>query len=184
MFSEFLWKFIHCRAFLLQQLVFFSLSLSLFFKLSFGNFRFLSFQSNCKFSYSQCLGRGLRSRNGDEAATAVTLMEVKKEKNRPENDDLLAPVSPSVNLGLQIGTNSAGNRNERGSIVHRRRESLLTVGQLKELQQQVLVHKYLAAGLRVPTHLVIPIWKSIPRTLGKGSNINGTYERSSSCKRF
>ncbi|XP_022147059.1 growth-regulating factor 9 isoform X2 [Momordica charantia] len=102
-----------------------------------------------------------------EAAMTVTTMEVKMESRWPENDELSAP----INLGLQIGTNSAGNQSERTSIVHRRTESLLTVGQLHELQQQVLIHKHLVAGLRVPTHLLIPIWKSVVRNLG--SNING-----------
>ncbi|XP_023529192.1 growth-regulating factor 9 [Cucurbita pepo subsp. pepo] len=118
-------------------------------------------------------GRGLRRRKTDEAATAAMMMKVKKESNQTENDELSAPVSPSINLGLQIGTNSAGSRNERTSIVHRSRESLITVGQLQELEQQVLIHKYLAAGLRVPTHLLVPIWKSVARTLGSNVNVIG-----------
>ncbi|KGN56581.1 growth-regulating factor 9 [Cucumis sativus] len=120
-------------------------------------------------------GRGLlRLRKADEVATAVMMMEVKKEVNQSENDEVSTPVLPSINLGLQIGTNSAGSRNERNSIVRRSRESILTAGQLQELEQQVLIHKYLAAGVRVPTHLLVPIWKSAARTLG--SNINGIYE--------
>lgn len=129
-----------------------------------------------------CLGRGLRPRKADDAAATFTMMEVKKESNRPENDELSAPVSPSINLGLQIGTNSVGSRNERTSIGRRpREESPLTFGQLQELQQQFLIHKHLAAGLRVPTHLLVPIWKSVARTLG--SNINGIFNRHHSCKR-
>ena len=130
----------------------------------------------------ECLGRGLlRLRKADEVATAVMMMEVKKEVNQSENDEVSTPVLPSINLGLQIGTNSAGSRNERNSIVRRSRESILTAGQLQELEQQVLIHKYLAAGVRVPTHLLVPIWKSAARTLG--SNINGIYESYRSCKR-
>lgn len=111
----------------------------------------------------------------------MMMMEVKKEINRPENDEVSTPLLPSINLGLQIGTNSAGSRNERTSVVRRSVESILTTGQLQELEQQVLIHKYLAAGLRVPTHLLVPIWKSAARTLG--SNVNGIYERHRSCKR-
>ncbi|XP_038902296.1 growth-regulating factor 9 [Benincasa hispida] len=123
-------------------------------------------------------GRGLRPRKANEAATAVMMMEVKKEVNRPEDDELSTPVLPSINLGLQIGTNSAGSRNERTSIARRSREPILTAGQLQELEQQVLIYKYLAAGLRVPTHLLVPIWKSAARILD--SNVSGVYERYSS----
>lgn len=111
----------------------------------------------------------------------MVMMEAKKEVNQSENDEVSTPVLPSINLGLQIGTNSAGSRNERNSIVVRSGESILTAGQLQELEQQVIIHKYLAAGLRVPTHLLVPIWKSAARTLG--SNVNGIYERYRSCKR-
>lgn len=137
----------------------------------------LCFLTNCIFTRCESVVRVATPLKAGEAAMTVTTMEVKMESRWPENDELSAP----INLGLQIGTNSAGNQSERTSIVHRRTESLLTVGQLHELQQQVLIHKHLVAGLRVPTHLLIPIWKSVVRNLG--SNINGMYERYRSRKR-
>ncbi|RWW13815.1 hypothetical protein GW17_00022460 [Ensete ventricosum] len=38
---------------------------------------------------------------------------------------------------------------------------VFTFMQLQELEHQALIYKYMAAGLPVPVHLVLPIWKSV-----------------------
>lgn len=54
---------------------------------------------------------------------------------------------PSVGLGLGLGSTakSAG----------------FTFLQLQEFEHQALIYKYMAAGVAVPFHLVLPIWKSV-----------------------
>lgn len=54
---------------------------------------------------------------------------------------------PSVGLGLRLGSTakSAG----------------FTFLQLQEFEHQSLIYKYMAAGVAVPFHLVLPIWKSV-----------------------
>ncbi|KAL5727922.1 hypothetical protein ACHQM5_001061 [Ranunculus cassubicifolius] len=39
-----------------------------------------------------------------------------------------------------------------------------TFFQLQELEHQALIYKYMAAGIPVPSHLVLPIWKSLGST--------------------
>jgi hypothetical protein len=40
-------------------------------------------------------------------------------------------------------------------------KSALTFMQHQELEHQVLIYRYFAAGAPVPVHLVLPIWKSV-----------------------
>ncbi|KAJ0052564.1 hypothetical protein Pint_00277 [Pistacia integerrima] len=51
----------------------------------------------------------------------------------------------------------------------------LTPAQLIEFQQQSLIFKHMKAGLHVPVHLVIPIWKSVASSFG--SDIGGIYKQ-------
>ncbi|GMJ00356.1 hypothetical protein HRI_003704800 [Hibiscus trionum] len=62
--------------------------------------------------------------------------------------------SPPIGLGLELG---------RGSS---HRPTGFTVFQLHELQLQSLIYKYMEAGLPVPNHLLLPIWKSVAGSLG------------------
>ncbi|KAK8538061.1 hypothetical protein V6N13_096150 [Hibiscus sabdariffa] len=62
--------------------------------------------------------------------------------------------SPPIGLGLELG---------RGSS---HRPTGFTVFQLQELQLQSLIYKYMEAGLPVPNHLLLPIWKSFAGSLG------------------
>ncbi|XP_039022742.1 growth-regulating factor 10-like [Hibiscus syriacus] len=68
--------------------------------------------------------------------------------------------SPPIGLGLELG---------RGSS-HRTtgftKSCGFTVFQLQELQLQSLIYKYMEAGLPIPNHLLLPIWKSFAGSLG------------------
>ncbi|XP_022732754.1 growth-regulating factor 10-like [Durio zibethinus] len=61
--------------------------------------------------------------------------------------------SPPIGLGLELGRGSG------------HRPTGFTVFQLQELQLQSLIYKYMEAGLSVPHHLLLPIWKSVTGSL-------------------
>ncbi|XVF10722.1 hypothetical protein REPUB_Repub07fG0207000 [Reevesia pubescens] len=67
--------------------------------------------------------------------------------------------SPPIGLGLELGRGS-GHRPTGG----------FTMFQLQELQLQSLIYKYMEAGLPIPQHLLLPIWKSVTGSLG---NLHG-----------
>ncbi|KAG6734195.1 hypothetical protein I3842_01G261900 [Carya illinoinensis] len=58
-----------------------------------------------------------------------------------------------IKLGLGIGSDSAAAKSP-------------VTAQLHELQGQTLIYKYLEAGLPVPLHLLVPIWKSVACIFG------------------
>ncbi|XP_062221026.1 growth-regulating factor 10-like [Phragmites australis] len=77
----------------------------------------------------------------------------------------MAASSPLVlGLGLGLGGDSCGEREAEASATaataHKAR-SALTFMQQQELEHQVLIYRYFAAGAPVPVHLVLPIWKSV-----------------------
>ncbi|CAL5018869.1 unnamed protein product [Urochloa decumbens] len=74
----------------------------------------------------------------------------------------MAASSPLVlGLGLGLGAGgSSGGGGERDSEAPKR-ASALTFMQQQELEHQVLIYRYFAAGAPVPVHLVLPIWKSV-----------------------
>ncbi|KAJ8467745.1 hypothetical protein OPV22_030297 [Ensete ventricosum] len=61
----------------------------------------------------------------------------------------MAAPSPLM-LGLGLGLGRVGTS-----------KPVFTFMQLQELEHQALIYKYMAAGLPVPVHLVLPIWKSV-----------------------
>ncbi|KAL5817719.1 hypothetical protein ACOSQ3_026097 [Xanthoceras sorbifolium] len=82
--------------------------------------------------------------------------------------------SPSIGLGLELGSGS-GSRPTR----YKTKTCGFTIFQMQELELQSLIYKYMEAGLPVPSHLVVPIWKSVassfsglhqlyPRIMGPG----------------
>ncbi|XVF52761.1 hypothetical protein PTKIN_Ptkin05aG0044400 [Pterospermum kingtungense] len=68
--------------------------------------------------------------------------------------------SPPIGLGLELGRGS-GHRPTGFT-----KSWGFTVSQLQELQLQSLIYKYIEAGLPVPHHLLLPIWKSVSGSLG------------------
>ncbi|AQK54268.1 Growth-regulating factor 10 [Zea mays] len=77
----------------------------------------------------------------------------------------MAASSPLV-LGLGLGLGGRGGGGERDAdvspaTVTPKRPSALTFMQQQELEHQVLIYRYFAAGAPVPVHLVLPIWKSV-----------------------
>ncbi|XP_042511988.1 growth-regulating factor 10 isoform X2 [Macadamia integrifolia] len=75
--------------------------------------------------------------------------------------------SPLIGLGLGLGS---GLNNGK---------SVFTFLQLQELDHQALIFKYMVAGVPVPFHLVLPIWKSVVSSFG-GVN-GGIYQHYPSC---
>ncbi|KAG9445111.1 hypothetical protein H6P81_016451 [Aristolochia fimbriata] len=65
---------------------------------------------------------------------------------------------PSVGLGLGLGPSG--------------KSAAFTFLQLQELEHQALIFKYMVAGVPVPFHLVLPIWKSVV-----GSGAGGMYKQ-------
>lgn len=74
----------------------------------------------------------------------------------------MAAPSPLV-LGLGLGVGGSCSDSGRGDAEASAatRPSALTFMQRQELEHQVLIYRYFAAGAPVPVHLVLPIWKSI-----------------------
>ncbi|CAL5055033.1 unnamed protein product [Urochloa decumbens] len=73
----------------------------------------------------------------------------------------MAASSPLVlGLGLGLGAGGSSGGGERDSEAPKR-ASALTFMQQQELEHQVLIYRYFAAGAPVPVHLVLPIWKSV-----------------------
>jgi hypothetical protein len=82
----------------------------------------------------------------------------------------MAASSPLVlGLGLGLGASGGGERDADASpatatataTATPKRPSALTFMQQQELEHQVLIYRYFAAGAPVPVHLVLPIWKSV-----------------------
>jgi hypothetical protein len=76
----------------------------------------------------------------------------------------VAASSPLVlGLGLGLGGGGGGERDADASpaTATPKRPSALTFMQQQELEHQVLIYRYFAAGAPVPVHLVLPIWKSV-----------------------
>ncbi|KAG0458808.1 hypothetical protein HPP92_021936 [Vanilla planifolia] len=71
------------------------------------------------------------------------------------------PTLPALCLGLSMGFSEAAP-----STAGKR---VFTFMQMQELEQQALIYKYMVAGLPVPLHLVLPIWKSVAAS-AYGSN--------------
>ncbi|XP_064934921.1 growth-regulating factor 12-like [Musa acuminata AAA Group] len=62
---------------------------------------------------------------------------------------MAAPSPLMLGLGLGLGRGVGASK------------PVFTFMQLQELEHQALIYKYMAAGLPVPVHLVLPIWKSV-----------------------
>ncbi|KAI3982552.1 hypothetical protein MKX01_031291 [Papaver californicum] len=59
-------------------------------------------------------------------------------------------------------------------------KSVFTFLQLQEFEHQALIYKHMAAGVPVPFHLVVPIWKSLASSFG--SLHSGLYPSFMGCK--
>ncbi|WVZ74197.1 hypothetical protein U9M48_022410 [Paspalum notatum var. saurae] len=73
--------------------------------------------------------------------------------------------SAPLGLGLGLGLGGGGEQDAQAASVTTatapKRSSALTFMQQQELEHQVLIYRYFAAGAPVPVHLVLPIWKSV-----------------------
>ena len=83
----------------------------------------------------------------------------------------------SIKLGLGIG---GGFGQSQSIVIIKHGKYGLTPAQLRELEQQSLILKYMVAGLPVPVHLVLSIWKSVASSFG--STNGGIYKQYPSCK--
>lgn len=74
-----------------------------------------------------------------------------------------SPLVLGLGLGLGGGGGGSGERDADASPATPtpKRPSALTFMQQQELEHQVLIYRYFAAGAPVPVHLVLPIWKSV-----------------------
>nr|CAB3447517.1 unnamed protein product [Digitaria exilis] len=74
-----------------------------------------------------------------------------------------SPLVLGLGLGLGAGGSGGGERDAEASAATAapKRPSALTFMQQQELEHQVLIYRYFAAGAPVPVHLVLPIWKSV-----------------------
>uniref|UniRef100_A0A0E0KU77 Growth-regulating factor n=1 Tax=Oryza punctata TaxID=4537 RepID=A0A0E0KU77_ORYPU len=88
------------------------------------------------------------------------------------NDGVVTMAAPSpLLLGLALGLGGSGSDSSgsdaeaSAATVREARPSALTFMQRQELEHQVLIYRYFAAGAPVPVHLVLPIWKSVAASL-------------------
>ena len=74
-----------------------------------------------------------------------------------------SPLVLGLGLGRGGGGGGSGERDADASpaTATPKRPSALTFMQQQELEHQVLIYRYFAAGAPVPVHLVLPIWKSV-----------------------
>ncbi|KAF2322537.1 hypothetical protein GH714_018423 [Hevea brasiliensis] len=68
----------------------------------------------------------------------------------------------------------SGIGDDRGPVI-KRWKSQLTAAQLAELQLQVMIYKYIAAGLPVPSALVLPTWNSVASSFGFVNGLNPSF---------
>lgn len=79
--------------------------------------------------------------------------------------------SPLSNLELGIG----GSSGLRGVVKEEKDQLVFTAEQLQQLQLQVVIFRYILAGLPVPIGLVLPVWRSLAASLG--SSKSGIYDQ-------
>ncbi|XP_071932540.1 growth-regulating factor 9-like isoform X3 [Coffea arabica] len=79
--------------------------------------------------------------------------------------------SPLSNLELGIGD----SRGLRGVVKEEKDQLVFTAEQLQQLQLQVVIFRYILAGLPVPIDLVLPVWRSLAASLG--SSKSGIYDQ-------
>lgn len=126
--------------------------------------------------YICCVGNGgSRGAGGpqrmiDEEESTVDVEE--KRKGRV----VKGAQPPWIKLGLGTAADSATAQNP---VTEHRKPVVLTPAQLHELQGQALIYKHLEAGLPVPLHLLIPIWKSVASCFGPS-----IYKLYPSCKSY
>ncbi|XP_031495439.1 growth-regulating factor 10-like [Nymphaea colorata] len=92
-------------------------------------------------------------------ATKVPRLASPRDAVRP-SPGMASPVGLGLGLGLGLGS----------------AQSSFTFMQLQELEHQALIFKYMAAGVPVPLHLVLPIWKSVvssPMGMVQPSSMSG-----------
>lgn len=69
---------------------------------------------------------------------------------------------------------------ERG----RKKWPCMKAAQLQEFRMQALVYRYIEAGLRVPHHLVVPIWNSLALSSSSTSSYLIHYNHHSSSRKY
>ncbi|PKA54210.1 Growth-regulating factor 12 [Apostasia shenzhenica] len=100
--------------------------------------------------------RRRRSMGGEQAPRSSKLARLSTDQT--VTGDLSAATPLMLGLGLGLGLSSGGSG----------RKAAFTFMQMQELEQQALIYKYMAAGLPVPLHLVLPIWKSVAASASSG----------------
>lgn len=70
-------------------------------------------------------------------------------------------------LGLSLGLNRGSGRWHGCS-----KSSGFTFLQLRELEHQALIYNYIEAGIPVPFHLILPVWKSVASSF---TGLNGEF---------
>ncbi|KAI4354924.1 hypothetical protein L6164_003747 [Bauhinia variegata] len=96
---------------------------------------------------------------------------------------LMKEESLPVKLGLGVGAAAHSAAINHPLIAsENNNKSLFTEAQKRELQHQAFVFKYIANGLPVPLHLVLPILKSVTDTFA--SDLDGFYKQYPSFVRF
>lgn len=121
--------------------------------------------------YMLCEGKGGGGpqRMSDEEESSVEVEEKRKGRVGKEAQP------PWIKLGLGIGAYSAPTA--QNPVSEHGKPASLTPAQSHELQGQALIYKHLEAGLPVPLHLLIPIWRSVASCFGPA-----IYELYPSCK--
>ncbi|CAK9154531.1 unnamed protein product [Ilex paraguariensis] len=80
---------------------------------------------------------------------------------------------------LGIDAFGSGGRSHVKAIKHHGK-SAFTAAQEYELHHQALIFKFIVSGLPIPSHLVLPIWKSSGSSIGAASG--GIHNQFPRCK--
>ncbi|KAG8059881.1 hypothetical protein GUJ93_ZPchr0002g26021 [Zizania palustris] len=78
----------------------------------------------------------------------------------------MATPTPPVGLGLGLGLSCDERDVEALPAEAQKATAALTFMQQQELEHQVLIYRYFAAGAPVPVHLVLPVWNSVASSFG------------------
>ncbi|KAL3814900.1 hypothetical protein ACJIZ3_016168 [Penstemon smallii] len=70
-------------------------------------------------------------------------------------------LSEKINLDLGIGRIGSGQKENKKIIKPEKEESFFTAFQFHDFSNQILVYNFIASGLPIPFHLLLPIWTSV-----------------------
>lgn len=104
-------------------------------------------------------------------------MEGRKESEKIREELSTSSFKLGIGIGIGVFSSCVGE-----SVISDEKSYRFTSAQLHELQQQSFIYKHIVSGISVPIHLVLPVLRSVARTLETSED--GIYKLYPSCKSF